>query len=70
MKPGTLVMTKNRWGMDSRLIGVVIERTETGEDTWRVLWATKSSYKLQEHLGSNLLDIDRDVPTVPRTDNT
>lgn len=61
------MVTRNRWGMDSRLVGIVVEKTSTGEDTWLVLWATKNAYKLQEHWGTNLVDVDE---FFPRTDQT
>lgn len=58
MRRGALVITKNRWGMDSRFVGLVIEQVGWQEDdTWKVLWSVKGSYKIQEHLGSNLIDL-------------
>lgn len=57
MRIGSLVVTKSRWGMDSRLIGLVVEQTSTGNDTWIVLWSTKHAYKLQEHSGTGLLEV-------------
>lgn len=57
MKIGALVATKSRWGMDSRNVGIVIEKTSTGDDTWLVLWSLKNSYKIQEHIGEGLVDL-------------
>jgi hypothetical protein len=62
MAPGSLVVTKNRWGIDSLRIGIVIERSETREDCWVVLWSTKDSHRLQEHREDTLLELDEETP--------
>lgn len=52
------MIIKNRWGMDSRYVGVVIDQVGWHEDdTWKVLWSIKDSYKIQDHLGSNLIEV-------------
>lgn len=50
MKSGDLVITKQRWGMDSQHLGIILHKTDTKHDTWLVLWTTKKSCKLQEHI--------------------
>ena len=57
MRVGSLVVTKTRWSLDARYLGLVVEKTLTGDDTWLVLWSLKDAYKLQEHLGSGLSEI-------------
>lgn len=54
------MITKNRWGMDSRYIGIIVEPIGWAEDDkWLVLWSISKSYKLQEHLGSNLIELSK-----------
>jgi hypothetical protein len=52
---GTLVMTKKRWTLRGRQVGVVVE---TDGDVCRVMWSVKGSYVLNEHLRDALLDLD------------
>lgn len=56
MRIGTLVETRERWGMNSRLLGVIVNRSENN-DTCTVLWSMKNSIKTQEHLESALVNI-------------
>lgn len=58
MNVGDLVITKQRWGLDSQRLGIIVERTSTGDDTWLILWSTKMSYKLKEHIGEALIIIE------------
>jgi hypothetical protein len=59
MKCGSLVVTRNRWGLMSLYIGLVVQKlTDT---TCLVLWSTTSSKKLQEHYEDALLELNDDT---------
>jgi hypothetical protein len=55
MSPGSLVITKNRWGLKSRYVGLVIRKIENvdADDIWEVLWPCS----LQEHCEEALQEI-------------
>lgn len=57
MNVGMLVMKRSRWELDSKNIGLILESSKSMPDAWLVLWATKNSYKLQEHLSAALMEI-------------
>lgn len=62
MGPGSLVTTKNRWGMKSRYVGLVIRKidNEDSDTIWEVLWPQHSSSPLQEHCEDALYEITGD----------
>jgi len=56
IKPGELVVRKQRWHVDANLMGIVIGQEN---DSWLVLWTTgdrRSEFKW--HLGDALLVVD------------
>lgn len=57
MNVGMLVMKRSRWELDSKNIGLILESSKSIPDAWLVLWTTKKSYKLQEHLSAALMEI-------------
>ena len=57
MKVGTLVIKRSRWGINSQIIGVVVDKSYKKNDSWLVLWTLEKGYKLQEHISSALLDL-------------
>lgn len=58
MHIGALVSKKSRWGIDSQLIGIVVDKSNHVDDGWTVLWTLSDKrYKLQEHIGSALIDL-------------
>jgi len=63
MGPGSLVITKNRWGMRSRHVGIVIRKIENADadNIWEVLWPFQTSSPLQEHCEDALCEITEDV---------
>ena len=52
------MIKKSRWDLESSLLGVTIEIVDQEKDIWRVLWCLEKSYKLQDHIGSSLLELD------------
>lgn len=63
LKPGDLVVRKQRWSIDASLIGIVIGE-ENG--SWLVLWTLSDKRnEFKWHLGDALLVIDAlNVPEV------
>ena len=59
MKRGSLVVTKSRWGIVSRQLGLVVTPGNI-KGVWVVLWTGKFSCKLQEHLEGALLELNID----------
>ena len=57
MNAGMIVMKRSRWELDSKNLGLILEPSKSIPDAWLVLWTTKNSYKLQEHLSAALMEI-------------
>lgn len=57
MNIGALVVKRSRWGINSQIIGIIVDKSYKKNDCWLVLWTLAKSYKLQEHMGSALLDL-------------
>lgn len=57
LKPGELVVRKQRWHVDAALMGLVIGKGH--DDNWLVLWTTEDKRtEFKWHLGDALLVID------------
>lgn len=59
MAPGSLVTIKNSWVLGAGDLGVVIKKSNVAVDAWVVLWSSKSSYKIQDHLENSLLELSQ-----------
>lgn len=58
MKLGALVAKKQRWNLNSYVIGIVVAQATMREDKWLVLWNIDGCYKLQEHLTDALINLE------------
>jgi len=63
LKPGELVVRKQRWHVDANLMGIVIGKDD---DSWLVLWTLEDCRtEFKWHLGDALQVIDLvNAPTV------
>jgi len=56
MRVGALVAKKSRWGVDSRLVGLIVSKSKEG--SWIVLWTLgDKKYKIQAHMESALINL-------------
>lgn len=59
MKCGSLVVTRNQWGLKSLFVGLIVQKVT--DDSWLVLWSTSGTQNLQEHCEDALLELTDDV---------
>lgn len=59
MKVGSLVLYMNRWNLQQPGYGMVISiSSATDYVICKVLWATKYSHEIKEHLESSLIELN------------
>ena len=59
MKIGSLVTLSNPWRMGGFRVGIVLSKGFVfDQETWTVLWTTKHSYEILEHIDGSLVELE------------